>query len=317
MAPFHLLALETSCDETAGAILSWSPTEGARLLASEIASQAELHRPTGGVVPEAASRQHLRDLAPLVERTVAQAGVDLAKMDAFAATLGPGLAGALMIGAAAAKGLALGRGRPFLGVNHLEGHLLSPFFDPAITEIGPAIGLVVSGGHTLLVEIRGFGDYRRLGGTLDDAAGEAFDKVAKLLGLGYPGGPVVDRLAASGDAEAVKFTQPMRGRDNLEFSFSGLKTSVRYALQKLFDHRFGAFPLAAGILEKEAPRELRDFCASSLYANGLDVKAIQEVLGHSWLSTTTRYIHVPVEHVTQAWNASNARTAARLGPLKG
>ena len=255
MAPFQLLALETSCDETACAILRWSPEEGARLLASEIASQIGLHQATGGVVPEVASRQHLRDLAPLIERAVTQAGAPLEKMDAFAATLGPGLAGALMIGAAAAKGLALGLGRPFLGINHLEGHLLSPFFDPAAGNLGPienrqpsearqpgcagqsaignSIGLVVSGGHTLLVEIRGFGDYRRLGGTLDDAAGEAFDKVAKLLGLPYPGGPQIDRLAKDGDPKAFDLPRSMLGSGDFAFSFSGLKTAVRYLLPKV------------------------------------------------------------------------------------
>ncbi len=254
--PFHLLALETSCDETACAILRWSPEEGVRLLAGEIASQVELHQATGGVVPEVASRQHLRDLAPLVEQTVARAGVPLEKMGAFAATLGPGLAGALMIGAAAAKGLALGFGRPFLGVNHLEGHLLSPFFDAGNgshgvaaghrqpgaatppggvgqSAIGNSIGLVVSGGHTLLVEIRGFGDYRRLGGTLDDAAGEAFDKVAKLLGLPYPGGPAIDRLAKEGDPKAFDLPRSMLGSGDFAFSFSGLKTAVRYLLPKV------------------------------------------------------------------------------------
>src|SRR5471030_1985407 len=178
----QLLAIETSCDETACAILRAEADGSARLLAGEIASQAELHRATGGVVPEVASRQHLRDLSPLLALTLRQADRSLSDMDGFAATTGPGLAGALMIGAAAAKGLAIGFRKPYLGNNHLEGHLLSPFFDDP-RGIRPAIGLVVSGGHTLLVDIAGFRSYRRLGGTLDDAAGEAFDKVAKLLGL--------------------------------------------------------------------------------------------------------------------------------------
>lgn len=226
-----LLALETSCDETACAILDWQG-RGVRVLAAEVASQAALHEATGGVVPEVASRQHLRDLRPLLELTLRSAGVRLEQMSAFAATIGPGLAGALMIGVAAAKGLAIGFGRPFVGVNHLEGHLLSPFFDEG-EALQPATGLIVSGGHTLLVDVAGFRAYRRLGGTLDDAAGEAFDKVAKLLGLPYPGGPVVDRLARSGREEAFAFPRSLLGEDHFNFSFSGLKTAVRYLLPKI------------------------------------------------------------------------------------
>ncbi len=226
-----ILALETSCDETACAIVQWQD-DGIRILSAEVASQAALHEATGGVVPEVASRQHLRDLRPLVERALHGAGLSLENVDAFAATLGPGLAGALMIGAAAAKGLALASRRPFLGVNHLEGHLLSPFFDdPA--GIGGAVGLIVSGGHTLLVDIAGFRSYRRLGGTLDDAAGEAFDKVAKLLGLPYPGGPVVDQLARMGNPKAYPFPRALLADESFDFSFSGLKTAVRYLLPKI------------------------------------------------------------------------------------
>ena len=228
----HLLAIETSCDETACAILRSRDRGGAELLAGEIASQAALHRVTGGVVPEVASRQHLRDLRPLIELTLREARLTLAEMNGFAATAGPGLAGALMIGAAAAKGLAIGFRKPYLGINHLEGHLLSPFFDD-VAGIRPAIGLVVSGGHTLLVELTGFRAYRRLGGTLDDAAGEAFDKVAKLLGLPYPGGPEVDRRAKDGNPMAFDFPRSLAGRDNFDFSFSGLKTAVRYLLPKI------------------------------------------------------------------------------------
>jgi N6-L-threonylcarbamoyladenine synthase len=228
----QLLAIETSCDETACAILRAEADGSARLLAGEVASQVELHRATGGVVPEVASRQHLRDLAPLLELTMRKAERSPAEMDGFAATAGPGLAGALMIGAAAAKGLAIGFHKPYLGINHLEGHLLSPFFGET-GGILPAIGLIVSGGHTLLIEVTGFRAYRRLGGTLDDAAGEAFDKVAKLLGLPYPGGPVVDRLAVGGRADAYDFPRSLLQRDNFDFSFSGLKTAVRYILPKV------------------------------------------------------------------------------------
>ena len=177
-----ILALETSCDETAIAILR----DGV-LLASAIASQSAEHEKFGGVVPEVASRNHLVHAPRLLERAVREAGIELKDVDAFAATSGPGLASSLMIGASIAKGLAVGFKRPYLAINHLEGHLLSPFFGAA--EISPNVSLVVSGGHTMTVLVRGVGDYRIIGRTVDDAAGEAFDKVAKMLGLRYPGGP--------------------------------------------------------------------------------------------------------------------------------
>ncbi|MDD5350660.1 MAG: tRNA (adenosine(37)-N6)-threonylcarbamoyltransferase complex transferase subunit TsaD [Chthoniobacteraceae bacterium] len=232
-----VLALESSCDETAAAILC--AQRG--LLASEVASQIAVHRVYGGVVPEVASRQHLTHLRPVVDAALAHAGVRREELDAVAATAGPGLATSLMIGLSAAKGLALGLQKPFLAVNHVEGHLLSPFFSgcegtgggPA--PIPPAIGLVVSGGHTLLVDIDGFGRYRLLGQTRDDAAGEAFDKVGKLLGLPYPGGPVIDRLARGGDPARFAFPRSMLNSGDFAFSFSGLKTAVRYLLPKLPD----------------------------------------------------------------------------------
>ena len=222
------------------------------LLASEVASQIDLHRAYGGVVPEAASRQHLVELPLLLPHALGRAGVALGDVDAFAATAGPGLASSLMIGAAAAKGLALGAGKPYVGVNHLEGHLLSPFFGAA-DGVRPAVGLVVSGGHTLLVDVAGFRQYRRLGGTLDDAAGEAFDKVAKLLGLPYPGGPQVDRLARGGDPTRFDLPRSMLGSGDFAFSFSGLKTAVRYLLPKI--------GLAPGGVGEETPL-LADVCAS-------------------------------------------------------
>ncbi len=244
-----ILAIETSCDETAVALLRGD----SELLASEIASQIDLHRAYGGVVPEAASRQHLVELPLLLPHTLARAGVALGDVDAFAATTGPGLASSLMIGAAAAKGLALGAGKPYVGVNHLEGHLLSPFLGTA-EGVRPAVGLVVSGGHTLLVDIAGFRQYRRLGGTLDDAAGEAFDKVAKLLGLPYPGGPQIDRLARTGDPGRFDLPRSMLGSGDFAFSFSGLKTAVRYLLP-----RIGLEPCGVGEGETSL---LADVCAS-------------------------------------------------------
>ncbi len=222
-----VLAVETSCDETAVALL-----RGGTLLSSEVASQTELHRPHGGVVPEVASRGHLSAVTPLVRRALQTAGCQVSDVDAFAATRGPGLLTSLLVGVSFAKGLAIGCGRPYVGVNHLEGHLLSPFFgDPQ----GPvrSMGLVVSGGHTLLILLDGVGRYQLTGSTVDDAAGEAFDKVAKLMGLPYPGGPEIDRLARSGDPRRYSLPRSMPGETNFQFSFSGLKTAVRYLLPQL------------------------------------------------------------------------------------
>ena len=205
---------------------------GTTLLSSEVASQIDIHKAYGGVVPEVASRNHLVTLQPVIDTALASAGVSIGEIDAFAATNGPGLATSLMIGASAAKGLAVACGKTFLAVNHLEGHLLSPFFGDAV-GVQPAIALVVSGGHTLLVDIEAFGRYRLLGQTQDDAAGEAFDKVGKLLGLPYPGGPNVNRLAGEGNPERYDFPRSMIDSGDFNFSFSGLKTSVRYLLPKL------------------------------------------------------------------------------------
>lgn len=219
-----VLALETSCDETAVAVV-----RGRELLASEVASQSALHQLYGGVVPEVASRNHLVHAPQLLEAAVNAAGSSLDEIDCFAATSGPGLASSLMIGASIAKGLAIGFDKPYLAVNHLEGHLLSPFFGEAVE---PNVALIVSGGHTLLVQVRDVGDYQVLGRTVDDAAGEAFDKVAKLLGLGYPGGPEIERRAKEGDPKRFDFPRSMLASRDHNFSFSGLKTSVRYELER-------------------------------------------------------------------------------------
>lgn len=225
-----LLAIESSCDETAVAILRGEPGECAEVLTSVISSQIELHREHGGVVPELASRNHSLRLRGLVENALAEAGVTMAEIDAFAATSGPGLASSLLIGSTAAKGMACALGKPFLGVNHLEGHLLSPFI--AQTQVPPHVALIVSGGHTLLLDVEVAGCYRKLGGTRDDAAGEAFDKVGKLLGLPYPGGPEIEKSALSGNPAAYDFPRSMLHDPHLDFSFSGLKTSVLYTLQR-------------------------------------------------------------------------------------
>jgi N6-L-threonylcarbamoyladenine synthase len=229
-----VLALETSCDETAVAILRGSDDRAApELLASEVASQIAAHEKYGGIVPEIASRNHLNYASPLLHRALGDAGIDLSQVDAFAATSGPGLASSLMIGTSIAKGLSIGFCKPYLAVNHLEGHLLSPFFAArnGDKEIRHNISLIVSGGHTMLVQVRALSDYQVVGRTLDDAAGEAFDKVAKMIGLGYPGGPEIEKRAQAGDAHRFDFPRSMPGSEN--FSFSGLKTAVRYLLPKI------------------------------------------------------------------------------------
>lgn len=219
-----VLALETSCDETAAALM-----EGASVLrAGVVASQAEVHAVYGGVVPEVASRNHLAHLRGVVREVLSRSGVGLGDITVFSATAGPGLASSLLVGVSAAKGFALALDRPFLALNHIEGHLLSPFFGEE--KIPPALGLVASGGHTLLVDIAGAGRYRLLGRTLDDAAGEAFDKVAKLLGLGYPGGPRIEEEARAGNPERFVLPRSMMASGDHDFSFSGLKTAVRYLL---------------------------------------------------------------------------------------
>ncbi len=229
-----VLAIETSCDETAVAILRGrDDCSGPELLASEVASQIAEHEKYGGIVPEIASRNHLLYAPRLLDRTVSVAKINLSDVDAFAATSGPGLASSLMVGASIAKGLAIGFGKPYLAINHLEGHLLSPFFSGADGEAGirPNVSLIVSGGHTMLVRVHALCDYQVIGRTVDDAAGEAFDKVAKMLGLAYPGGPEIEKLARDGDPNRFDLPRSMPGSEN--FSFSGLKTAVRYLLPKM------------------------------------------------------------------------------------
>jgi N6-L-threonylcarbamoyladenine synthase len=236
-----VLALETSCDETGVAILRRRNGDSASdLLASEVASQIAAHEKYGGIVPEIASRNHLIYAPRLLDRAASSANIGLSEIDAFAATSGPGLASSLMIGASIAKGLAIGFSKPYLAINHLEGHLLSPFFGSGIgilpipgTSPGSRchVSLIVSGGHTMSILVRGLSDYQLIGRTVDDAAGEAFDKVAKMLGLGYPGGPEIEKQARSGDPK--RFDLPRSMLDSENFSFSGLKTAVRYLLPKL------------------------------------------------------------------------------------
>jgi N6-L-threonylcarbamoyladenine synthase len=215
-----VLGIETSCDETAAALVMG----GSDVVSSVVSSQIDLHVPYGGVVPEIASRAHLELLNPVIARAIVEAGVDERRIDAVACTVGPGLIGALLVGVSAAKALALSWDVPFVAVNHLEAHLYAALLEDPAVEL-PIVVLLVSGGHTMLVEMTEPGRYRLLGQTIDDAAGEAFDKVARFLGLGYPGGPAIERVAAAGDPSAIDFPRAMRN-EGLDFSFSGLKTAV-------------------------------------------------------------------------------------------
>ena len=231
--PATILAIESSCDETAVAILCHhqdAQGDHIEVLASEISSQIDIHREFGGVVPELASRNHSLHLRPLIECALEDAGLSIDEIDAFGATAGPGLASSLLVGNTTAKSLAIATGKPFISVNHMEGHLLSPFLHEP--KLRSNLSLIVSGGHTLLIQMKGFGDYTLLGSTRDDAAGEAYDKVGKMLGLPYPGGPEIEKQARSGSPTAFKFPRSMM-KDGLDFSFSGLKTAVLYQLQKL------------------------------------------------------------------------------------
>jgi len=233
MAATNILGIESSCDETGVALVELAADEAPpRLRAQALHSQVEMHEAYGGVVPELASRDHIRRVVPLAEQVMRDAGASLADIDYVAYTRGPGLAGALLVGAGVACALAASLGRPAIGVHHLEGHLLSPFLSADPPQF-PFIALLVSGGHTQLMRVAGAGEYRLLGETIDDAAGEAFDKSAKLLGLGYPGGPALARLAAFGDAQAYALPRPLLHSGDLDFSFAGLKTAVRTQVMKL------------------------------------------------------------------------------------
>ena len=216
-----ILGIETSCDETAAAVVE----NGSRIRSSIVASQLDVHSKYGGVVPELASREHLRAIVPVVRQALEEAQADLDTLAAIAVTAGPGLVGSLLVGVTYAKALCFARGLPLIAVNHVEGHIHSVLLDNPELQF-PALALVVSGGHTHLFEVREPGDYRLLGKTRDDAAGEAYDKVAKLLGFGYPGGPIIDKLASHGNPRAVKFTLAKMKGNELDFSFSGLKTAV-------------------------------------------------------------------------------------------
>src|SRR3989440_10008896 len=244
-----VLGIETSCDETAAAIVR----DGRRIVSSVIASQIKTHEKFGGVVPELASREHLDKIVPIVEEAFERAGITHEDIDGIAVTIGPGLIGSLLVGLSYAKGMAFALRKPFVGVNHIEGHIYSVFFENPPVE-HPALALIVSGGHTNLFFVPEPGKYKVVGRTRDDAAGEAFDKVAKLLGLGYPGGPIIERLAREGNPQAVKFAIPRMGDNRPDFSFSGLKTAVQKYVRES-----GLQPVTNG---EEPSQPIKDLAAS-------------------------------------------------------
>ena len=248
----RILGLETSCDDTGVAIVD----HRCRILAELLHSQTAMHSRYGGVVPELASRDHIVRLSPMIEQCCADAGLSLRDLDGIAWTRGPGLAGALLVGASVGSALAVGLGIPGLGIHHLEGHLLSPLLD-ARAPAFPFLALLCSGGHTQLVEVQTLGSYRLLGDTLDDAAGEAFDKSAKMMGLGYPGGPAIAQLALHGDPGRFPLPRPMLHSGDLDFSFSGLKTAVLTKLRAL-----GVDPNDGASMEALSPKDRHDLAAS-------------------------------------------------------
>jgi N6-L-threonylcarbamoyladenine synthase len=250
-----VLGIETSCDETAAALVVRSPDGRGRVLSNVVRTQLEQHRAYGGVVPEIAARAHLEILDKLITQALEETSLTLSSVDAIAATAGPGLIGGLLVGLVTGKAIALARGLPFVAVNHLEAHAMTPGLTDGLKP--PYLLLLVSGGHTQLLAVRGIDDYIRLGTTLDDALGEAFDKTAKLLGLGYPGGPEVERQAKTGDPARFALPRPMLGRPDANFSFAGLKTAVRQQVLQL---------------GKPSPADVADLCASFQRAVVLSVE---------------------------------------------
>jgi N6-L-threonylcarbamoyladenine synthase len=259
-----VLGIETSCDETAAAVVR----DGREIVSSVIASQIETHKLYGGVVPEIASREHLDKIVPIVTEALARAGVGAQEIDGLAVTVGPGLVGSLLVGVSYAKAMAFALQKPLVGVNHIEGHVYSVAFDNPPAAY-PALALIVSGGHSNLFYVPAPGKYKVLARTRDDAAGEAFDKVAKLLGLGYPGGPIIERLAREGNPQAVKFSLPRMGDGSADFSFSGLKTAVTKHVRET-----GLQPVTNG---SEPSQGIKDLAAS-----------FQSIVVRSLVGTTER-----------------------------
>jgi N6-L-threonylcarbamoyladenine synthase len=305
----RVLGIETTCDETAVAVVGERlGGDGGEILSNEIMSQIARHAAYGGVVPEIAARAHSEVLHHLIARALETARLDIADIDAVAASAGPGLIGGILVGLTAAKALALATGKPFIGVNHLEGHALTARLTDHLEF--PYLALLISGGHTQLVAVRGVGDYKRLGSTVDDAAGEAFDKVAKMLGLAYPGGPEIERLADEGDPQRYDFPRPMLGRSTADFSLSGLKTAVRMEVLRIgtpneTETRDIAASFQAAVVDVIVDRvraALRLFSEGSGRPNGLVIGggagangAIRRALTRFCAETGLRFIAPPME----------------------
>jgi tRNA N6-adenosine threonylcarbamoyltransferase len=318
-----VLGIETSCDETAAAIVR----DGREIVSSVIASQVETHKRFGGVVPELASREHLDKIVPIVEEAFARAKLRTQDIDGIAVTIGPGLVGSLLVGVSYAKAMAFALKKPLVGVNHIEGHVYSVAFDNPPVEY-PALALIVSGGHSNLFFVPGAGKYKVLARTRDDAAGEAFDKVAKMLGLGYPGGPVIERLARGGNPKAVKFSLPRMGDGSPDFSFSGLKTAVTKYIRET-----GLRPLTNG---EEPSQVIKDLAASfqSVVVRSL-VGTTERVANHyspktlivaggvacnealrDASRTTAKHLGIPVYFPSPHLSTDNAAMIAAAGTVK-
>jgi N6-L-threonylcarbamoyladenine synthase len=266
-----ILGIETSCDDAAAAVFETARAGSGKIRASAVANQDDIHRLYGGIVPELASRNHVITMMPIIERAMREAGCTLRDIEGIAVTRGPGLIGSLLVGLMCAKGLAQATGIPFVGVNHLEGHLLAPLIEHTVAM--PYLALVVSGGHTALFVVEDFGRYRRLGNTRDDAAGEAFDKVAKLMGLGYPGGKVIDDLAKLGRTKAVKIPRAHVKGAPMDFSFSGVKTAVANFLRSEASAATSREDLAAGFQEAVVDMLIRPTLAAA-HAIGIETVAL-------------------------------------------
>ena len=307
----RILGIETSCDETAAAVLAW-PTSGG-LLSSVVASQVDLHARYGGVVPELASRRHLERLAPVIDEALDRAGTPLDAIDAIAVTCGPGLVGALTVGVAAAKSFALALGRPLIGVNHVEGHIYANFLGRPDLAL-PAVVLIVSGAHTDLLLMRDHGVYEMLGRTRDDAAGEGFDKAARALGLGYPGGPAIEEAAHTGRADAVALPLPFPDADSFDFSFSGLKTAVRRAV----DRQMGSPADIAAAFQEAVVRVLADKTVRAARARGARTIIVAggvaaNSLLRARMAEAARHLRVPLEIPPLALCTDNAAMIAAAG----
>jgi len=277
----RILGIESSCDDAAAAIIETERAGVATVCASSVANQDGIHRAYGGIVPELASRNHVITIQPVVERTLAAAGCTLGDLDGIAVTHGPGLVGSLLVGLMYAKGLAQATGLPLAGVNHIEGHLLAPLLEHEVPM--PYLALVVSGGHTALFVVEDFGRYRRIGSTRDDAAGEAFDKVAKLMGLGYPGGKIIDDLARSGDPQRVRIPRARVKGAPLDFSFSGVKTAVAILLRSEAGAALSHADLAASFQEAVVEMLVRPTLAAAREVNAETIALTGGVAANSRL----------------------------------